>query len=73
MSIFVKEPNLLNEPVGFDDKEYAPPITTPAPRSHLIPDDDDSVPEAGRIDRIDRSREDIDNTSSPEPAVTDER
>jgi hypothetical protein len=31
MSIFVKQPELLAEPVGFDDKEYAPPPPTTIP------------------------------------------
>jgi hypothetical protein len=49
MSIFTKDPTLLEDPVGFDDKEYPAPTTAQPPAPQLIPDDDDSDVEAGRI------------------------
>jgi hypothetical protein len=61
MSIFVKQPELLEEPTGFDDKEYTPPVTIQIPKSTLIPDDGDSDDEAGRMVQ---SGEDV--TSAPE-------
>jgi hypothetical protein len=74
MSIFVKQPELLNEPMGFDDKEYPPPpITFQAPRSTLILDDDDSDTKAGRMNQR-RGEDNDDGTSALEPnnTITDE-
>jgi hypothetical protein len=67
MSIFVKQPELLIEPVGFDDKEYdLPPQTKNTPQSTLIPDDgEDSDAEAGRIDGTGE------DTSMPHGVITD--
>ena len=67
MSIFVKQPELLTEPMGFDDKEYPSPTTPTPPRSNLIPDDDDSDIEA---ERMDTSGED---TSVTEPMATNQQ
>ncbi len=67
MSIFNKQPELLNEPVGFDDKEYNIPTPNNPPPPNLIPDDDDFDAEAGRISG---NREDT-STSKNDEVVTD--
>jgi hypothetical protein len=69
MIIFSKQPELLEVQVGFDNKEYVPPISTmQAPASTLIPDDYNSDAKAGG--KV-TSGEDT-SALKPDKVVTDE-
>jgi hypothetical protein len=71
MSIFVKQPDLLNKPVGFAWwQKICPPVTIyKKPTSTLIPDNEDSDTKAGRMDASgeDASASKLDEAIKNEP------